>query len=84
MAKKEDAATPDSFPVTLQEYVSGLPKAAMESAKAFQGLLKGEPAKAPEKWAELFAHFGDKPSGTPWPEWVKLLDNNTEVTTSGK
>jgi len=75
---------PNSFPIPLDEFVASLPKGNVESAQAFKTLLKQFPAMASDEWAKLYAHFGEKPDGTPWQLWAEQLENKTEVTADGK
>ena len=87
MAKTDQdttAAPPDSFPITLDEFVSGLPKGNIESAKAFAGILKGTPPKPQAEWSAYYLHFGNKPDGMPWLVWLGQLETGTEVTADGK
>ena len=85
MAKTQVEAPPDSFPITLAEFVGGLPKGNVESAKAFRSQLTGDVgSKTAQEWGVLFIHFGNKPSGIAWPEWLKRMEKQAEVVVNGK
>lgn len=72
---------PDSFPITLDEFVAGLPVRNIETAKAFRSQFPRTVArKTSQEWNLLLKHFGSKPTDTPWSEWIKKLKIQEEVT----
>lgn len=61
--------TPDSFPVTLEEFLTGLPVAEHEKKSAFGKLMRKEQItghRTHKEWQEMYQRFGKMPVGTPW------------------
>lgn len=62
-------APPEQFPVTIEEFLDGMPKGQIETRRAFAGLVKDGQRRSREEWMELYALFQTKPAGVPWDEW---------------
>ena len=79
--KQTMSIPPDSFPITLDEFVAGLPTSNIETAKAFRSQFpRTIGRKTSQEWNLLLKHFGNKPTDTPWSEWSKQLKIQEEVT----
>lgn len=64
---------PTEFPVSLEEFASGLPKGQIESRQAFAALMRKEGTtgrKPRDEWARLYELFQKQPTATPWAEWI--------------
>lgn len=69
-----DQSEPTEFPITLDEFLGGFGKKAIETRKAFAHLMKskGKTGHKPStEWAKLFELFQKKPTSVPWNDWVK-------------
>lgn len=73
-AQKEQPVEPTSFPITLDEFLDGVPKALTETRAGFNKLCKSEGIagnRMKEEWQKLFDLFATKPIKTTWAEWQK-------------
>lgn len=67
--RKNDEA---EFPVSLDEFIGSLPKAQIESRRAFGDLMqKTERGKKPAaQWQRLYELFQGQPTDMPWAQWL--------------
>lgn len=79
---KNDAVAPAAavteelteFPVTLDEFLTEVPKAKVETKAAFKHLCQAEKitgSKLRGEWATLLGLFETMPTNAVWSEWQK-------------
>jgi hypothetical protein len=67
-----DTPEPSEFPVTLEEFLSEIPKARVETKAAFTHLCQAEKIndrKYRSEWAKLLGLFETMPTALTWAEW---------------
>ena len=68
----EDVVEPACFPVTLDEFLTEVPKAKAETKAGFKFLCKTQGiigSKMREEWQGMFNLFETKPVKITWAEW---------------
>jgi hypothetical protein len=69
---QEPATEVSEFPVTLEEFLSEIPKARVETKAAFTHLCQAEKIngrKYRSEWATLLGLFETMPTALTWAEW---------------
>ena len=76
---KETTETPKpveqtEFPVTLDEFLSEIPQAKVETKAGFGRLCQNENIRGLKQrgeWAKLFTLFETQPVNIKWADWIK-------------
>lgn len=71
MAKKETQVT--EFFISLDEFISGISKAQIETREAFAALMRNEKntSRRPRsEWQRLYELFQKQPTNLPWNQWL--------------
>jgi hypothetical protein len=69
---QEPASEASEFPVTLEEFLSEVPKARVEIKAGFTHLCQAEQIngrKYRDEWATLLGLFETMPTASTWAEW---------------
>lgn len=68
------ASEPSEFTVTLEEFLSEIPQAKVETKAGFVRLCQNENIgglKMRGEWNKLLTLFETKPMKTTWAQWIK-------------
>jgi hypothetical protein len=78
---QEAQEEPTEFPLTLDEFLSELPAARIETKAGFKHVMEQEKETAPrlrKDWTALLDLYHTQPSAMSWEEWVKTEKATTK------
>lgn len=80
MAKKDAEKDPTEFPLTLDEFLTELPTAQVETKAGFRHMMMAEKIggqKLRSEWGTLLDLYLKQPSRLSWADWIKSQDEAT-------